>query len=99
MKKTYERLLEETGVAIHHKKKYKGKRSGQNYEVDLSFDFEKVGVAFLVLIECKYYAKKVGVDDVAEFAFKIDDIGAHKGVLVTTQGFQKGVFKIAVVQA
>jgi restriction system protein len=46
-------------------------------------------------VECKCYAHKVSVDDIEEFHSKIDDIGAHKGIMVTTVGYQEGAVKTA----
>jgi hypothetical protein len=37
----------------------------------------------------------VGVDDILTFSYRLRDIGANKGLLVTTSGFQAGVHKIA----
>jgi restriction endonuclease Mrr len=42
----------------------------------------------VLTIECKCYKNKVGVDDVADFAYKVRDIGAYKGIVVTTAGFE-----------
>lgn len=95
VKDIYDKLLGVEGIDIHHRRKWQGKRTGQPHEIDLSFEFNKAGVRFLVLIECKHYGRNVGVEDIAEFAYKLDDIGAHKGILVTTHGFQKGVFAVA----
>jgi hypothetical protein len=94
VKRACESLLKDDGIAVHHRRKYLG-RSGQTYEIDLSFTFKKASVDFLVLIECKHYAHKVRLNDVATFAFKLDDIGAQKGILFSTIGFQRGVLKIA----
>jgi len=71
-------------------------KSGQHYQIDLSFEFTKTKASFLVLIECKNYNRRVGLSVLLEFAEKIKDIGAHKGIVVTTRGFQKGSFKIAL---
>jgi len=97
VKQIYERLLHsDRDVIVYQRKKYEGKRSRQQYEIDVSFEFTKAGVRFLVLVECKFYSKNVEVGDATEFAYKLDDIGAHKGILVTTEGFQRGVFNIAL---
>jgi hypothetical protein len=96
VKDIYDSLLKRDGIVIHHRHKYTGRRSGQVYEIDLSFEFHKAAVRFLVLIECKQYARLVEASDAIELAYKLDDIGAHKGILVTTRGFQRGVFKIAI---
>ena len=79
---------------IYHLKKYRG-ASGQMYEIDISFEILFGGIQILILVECKCYKKAVGLDDVAEFAYKLRDIGAHKGIIVTTNGFQAGALKIA----
>ena len=95
VKSLYELLLKDKAVEVYHRRKLFGKRTQQKHEIDLSFSFTKIGINFLVLIECKCYAKNVGVDDIVEFAYKLRDIGAHKGIMVSTRGFQKGVFKVA----
>lgn len=95
VKKTYEDLLQDDAIEVYHRKRYVGKRTAQPYEIDLSFSFKKGGADFLVLIECKYYATKVRVNDVMEFAYKIGDIGAQKGILFSTVGFQRGALRVA----
>lgn len=80
---------------IFHRKHYKG-ASGQDYEIDVSFETFLANTRVLTLLECKCYSDKVGVDDVAEFAYKVRDIGAHKGIIVTTMGFESGAVTIAV---
>ncbi len=78
-----------------HLKKYIGK-SGQKNEIDVSFEFEVAGLDFLVLVECKDYGgRKVGVEDISAFAYRLRDIGGQKGVMVTTNGFQKGATTVA----
>jgi tetratricopeptide (TPR) repeat protein len=97
VKQIYERLLgSDPDVIVHQRKKYEGRRSRQQYEIDVSFEFTKAGVRFLVLVECKFYSKNVEVGDATEFAYKLEDIGAHKGILVSTHGFQRGVFNVAL---
>ena len=59
------------------------------------FDYDIAGANPLFLVECKCYGHSVPVDDVEEFHSKIDDIGAHKGIMVTTVGFQEGTVKTA----
>lgn len=75
-------------------KHYKGK-SGHEHQIDVSAEFKAAGTKILILVECKYYSHNVGIDDVMEFATRLEDIGAHKGILVTTIGFQRGAEKIA----
>jgi hypothetical protein len=81
-------------LKVYHNKKYTGK-SGHEHQIDVSAELKVAGVRILILVECKFYSHPVGIDDILEFAARIDDIAAHKGVLVTTIGFQDGAEKIA----
>jgi restriction endonuclease Mrr len=50
----------------------------------------------LVLIECKHYKDRgVTQNTVAAFAYIIQDIKAERGIVVTTQGLQKGAIQVA----
>ena len=81
-------------INIYQQKKYLGK-SGHHHSIDVSVEFELVGLKFIVLIECKHYKRRVGIDDLLEFAARLDDVGAHKGIVVTPMGFQEGAIKTA----
>ena len=83
------------GVTVHHQRVYTGRISKRDIKVDVSFNYQIAGADLLFLVECKCYAHPVPVDDVEEFHSKIDDIGAHKGIMVTTVGFQEGAVKTA----
>lgn len=84
------------GVEVFHGRKYQGRTTGRTIKVDVSFVLRIAGGAdLLVLVECKHYGHQVPVDDVEEFHSKLDDIGAQKGILVTTVGFQEGAIKAA----
>jgi Restriction endonuclease len=79
---------------IWHGRKYVGK-SGHEHEIDVSLLFDVGGISFLILIECKHYQRSVEASDILQFCSRIEDIGAQKGILVTTKGFQRGAQKIA----
>jgi hypothetical protein len=83
------------GVELHHQRVYTGRVSGRTIKVDVSFNYNVAGADLLFLVECKCYASHVPVDAVEEFHSKIDDIGAHKGIMVTTVGYQEGAIKVA----
>jgi hypothetical protein len=91
-KKVIEELV---GVSVHHQKVYTGRLSQRDIKIDVSFNYTIAGADLLFLVECKCYSHAVSVDDVEEFHSKIDDIGAHKGIMVTTVGFQEGTIKTA----
>lgn len=84
------------GVEVRQGKIYTGRLSGRRIKVDVSFVQHIAGGAEIVtLVECKHYKRKVPVDEVEEFHSKVDDIGAHKGIVITTVGFQAGAIKTA----
>lgn len=84
------------GVTVHHQRVYTGRLSKRKIKVDVSFNHNIAGGAdVLFLVECKCYNHSVSVGEVEEFHSKIDDIGAHKGIMVTTVGFQEGAIKTA----
>ena len=94
-RKVCEELSEVKGVKVFRGKIFVGKRSKRRIKTDVSFLTKVLGSKVLVIVECKKYNHKVSVDDVEEFHSKLDDIGAHKGIMATTTGFQNGAVKTA----
>lgn len=92
---TQQVINELVGVTVHHRKVYIGRVSQRDIVIDVSFNYSIAGSDLLFLVECKCYNHAVPVDDVEEFHSKINDIGAHKGIMVTTVGFQSGAIKTA----
>ena len=77
---------EPDGIIVHRNKAYTGRLSGRKIRVDVSFEGQLLGAHILGLVECKCYKSRVEVSDVEEFHSKLDDIGAHKGIMFTTVG-------------
>ncbi|HSK74823.1 MAG TPA: restriction endonuclease [Thermoanaerobaculia bacterium] len=88
------RAEREASEGILSRQKIRG-ASGQSHEIDLSFELQVAGVKVLFLVECKCYSRPVGVDEIAEFAYKLRDIGGNKGIFITTSRFESGALKIA----
>lgn len=75
---------------------YEGK-SGTRWNVDASCYRQEDGA--LVLVECRRKAtRRVPQAEMAEFAFRIDDIGASEGLMVTPIGYQRGARIVAQAQ-
>lgn len=84
-------------VDVHRHQAYEGRVTRRKIIVDLSFTMEVAGGAkLLFVVECKCYNHSVPVDDVEEFFAKCNDIGVHKGIMVTTKGYQDGAIKVAI---
>lgn len=99
----YERLVAATiqdlnlagAKQVCHQRDFVGKMTGRKIKVDVSFELELHEFTVLCLVECKWYNHKVDVSEVEEFRSKMEDIGAHKGLMFTTVGFQDGAVKYA----
>lgn len=81
-------------LRIKHNTCFTG-RSGYEHQVDISAEMKVAGVRLLILVECKSSAEIVETSEILEFASRIEDIGAHKGIIVTTHGFQSGALQLA----
>jgi restriction system protein len=53
------------------------------------------GALVVVAVECKHQKRPVERKEVIILERKIRDVGAHKGMLFSTSGFQKGALKYA----
>ncbi|TRX54398.1 restriction endonuclease [Fulvivirga sp. M361] len=96
-KKHLERLLRkdlEDKTKIEHRKKLVSK-SGNEFEIDLHYKFTLGGVSYLTLVECKHWNSNVTREKIGYFKSVIDELKAHKGIVVTTKGFQKGAIEFA----
>jgi hypothetical protein len=74
-----------------------GKRTGQEREIDISIKFAQGFYEYFLAIECKDYKKPVSIDKIEAFSTKLQDIGANKGIVVSSKGFQEGAIKSAGV--
>jgi restriction system protein len=79
---------------ITHRENLEG-RSGE-YEIDAVARFEIFGGAeIVVLVECKRYKNPIKRDVVMLLNQKLQEIGAHKGMVFSTSGFQSGAINFA----
>lgn len=78
---------------VKPKDKLDGKKTGTKWEVDAyGYDINNK----LTLIECKHYKSRcVEQNTIAAFAYIIQDLGAKRGIVVTTLGLQSGAIKVA----
>ncbi len=81
---------------IEQKQRLKGK-SGNLWEVD-AVGYDAVN-GKPVPIECKLRSKdKIPQNALADFAYRIHDVGCERGIMVTTIGLQEGAKKIAITE-
>lgn len=66
-----------------------------NYQVDGRIRFRAYSLPFTIIVECKMYNYSVNREKVVVLLDKVRELGAQKGILVTTASFQKGAIKFA----
>ncbi|GAA0893634.1 hypothetical protein GCM10009122_33130 [Fulvivirga kasyanovii] len=96
-KKHLEKLLRNDlrgKVKIEHRKKLISE-AGNRYEIDLSYDFEIGNAHYLTLVECKQWNSNVTREKIGHFKSVLVELKAHKGIVITTKGFQKGAIEFA----
>src|SRR5437899_2070303 len=66
------------------------------YAIDVLVELFLLGGAkVLILVECKHQQRPVERDEVIILDGKLRDVGAHKGMLFSTSGFQLGAVNYA----
>jgi restriction system protein len=66
-----------------------------NYEIDVVVRFKALGVSYLTLVECKHLKRRVEREVVQILHDRVKSLGAHKGILFSTCGFQSGALEYA----
>jgi restriction system protein len=69
--------------------------SDGEYEIDVTARFQALGAKFLVLIECKHHKRKIERQDVQVLQARLQSLGAQKGMIFSTAGFQAGAMQYA----
>jgi len=62
----------------------------ENYQIDLYAEFTALNVKMKVIVECKHIKRSVERDEVVVLIDKVRTLAAHKGILISTSGFQRG---------
>ena len=65
------------------------------YEIDCSAEIQFKELRLHFIVECKFWSNRVTQDVVLSLKSKLDDLGAHKGIVVSRGGFQSGAIKVA----
>ena len=65
------------------------------YQIDVIAEYTALGAKNVVLIECKKHSNSVKRDVVTNLHAKLQSLGAHKGIIISTVGFQRGAVQYA----
>ncbi|WP_370684881.1 restriction endonuclease [Chryseotalea sanaruensis] len=82
-------------VPVHHQRNYTTV-TGHVYNIDLSYTFSIGHAEHFVIIECKNWQKRVERDIVLSLEAKRRELSAHKAIIVSSAGFQKGAIELAL---
>lgn len=66
-----------------------------NYQIDIYAEFVALSVRFGVIVECKRYTRPVEREKIVVLSEKVRSLGGHKGILISTSGFQSGALQYA----
>ena len=69
--------------------------SDGTYQIDVYATYTALGTEMKILAECKQYKKRVGRDIVEVLESRLCSLGAQKGILLSTAGFQSGAIQFA----
>src|SRR5437016_5677354 len=69
--------------------------TGQKHKIDLNYTFEINNTRYLTVIECKCWKRRVTRNMTLTFNSVIESLNAHKGIMVTTVGYDSGAIAFA----
>lgn len=87
-------LLEQYPEGVHNTTVCQGEKIGE-YVCDIVVRFEALGFNFVAIGECKRHKNPVKRNVVQVLHDKIRELGAHKGIVFSTGGFQRGAIEYA----
>ncbi|MBE2225833.1 MAG: restriction endonuclease [Ignavibacteria bacterium] len=78
-----------SGAEIQYDVKIKGIRSFASRQIDILVNINELGTKLVIVIDCKYFNKKIDVKQIDEFIGFLQDVKANKGILITNKGYTK----------
>jgi hypothetical protein len=83
------------GASVQHDVKRAGIISKVQRQIDILVEGRIAGFDLTIVIDCKYFGKKVDVKDVDEFVGYLHDLRVSKGVLITNCGYTEAAYNRA----
>jgi hypothetical protein len=81
-------------ITVQHNVKLLGS-SGHEHQIDAMATVLVAGLEIRIIADCKRYSEPVSIDRILALKSRMDDTSSHKGILITTTGFQKGTLTFA----
>lgn len=89
----FQKLFPET--SIQHNVRRKGLISKTKRQIDILIEGKIAGFDLSIIVDCKYFNKKVDVKDVESFLSFLQDLKASKGILITNNGYSEAAYNRA----
>lgn len=83
------------GASVRHDIKRLGIVSKVERQIDILIEGNVASFDLTIIIDCKYFGKKVDVKDVDEFLGYLHDLRASKGILITNNGYTEAAYNRA----
>lgn len=89
----FQRLFPET--SIQHNVRREGLISKTKRQIDILIEGRVAGFDLKIIVDCKYFNKKVDVKEVESFLSFLQDLKASKGILITNNGYSEAAYNRA----
>lgn len=76
-------------------KKIKGIISGRSRQIDLFIEGKIAGENMTIIVDCKYFGKKIDIKIVESFLGFVKDVKGNRGILITNKGFTQSAYNRA----
>lgn len=90
---TFKNKYPESDIVFN--KKIKGIISGRSRQIDLFIEGAVAGENMTIIVDCKYFDKKIDIKIVESFLGFVKDVKGNKGILITNKGFTKSAYNRA----
>ncbi len=88
--KHFQKLFPDT--LIQHNIKREGLISKTKRQIDILIEGKFAGFDMKIVVDCKYFNKKVDVKEVESFLSFLQDLKVSKGILITNNGYSKAAW-------
>ncbi len=91
--KHFQKLFPQT--SIQHDVRREGLMFKTKRQIDILIEGKVAGFDLSVIVDCKYFNKKVDVKEVESFLSFLQDLKASKGILITNNGYSEAAYNRA----
>lgn len=82
-------------ASIRHNVKRQGIISNTKRQIDILIEGSIAGVDLSIVVDCKYFSKKISITTVEAFLSFLRDVKASKGIMITNRGYSKNAYNRA----